>query len=587
MIYLGDSVMKKRFCMILVFLVSLLINSFFAESVKFEWVAHHDGLGGYEGCPSAIKLDSVGNVYVSGSSERPAPDPRWHGGIYNDILVIKYDAQGKQIWTIQEGEEGKGEGCAGLLFDDLGNLYVLGTLTAKYNSNGVKIWTPEQDDTVCSDGIFDGRGNIYLNTYPGVSKYTIQGKRLWKKRNIFNAMAPGPSGGFYTRSQKGGPARYDDNGRKLWDKANYMSVYNLISDNDGNVYILGFPDGLKIGGKPPVFDHLDIVKYDPNGREMWSVRYKSEHNTEVHAKSVSADDSGNIYAVMGELKYGFVIMKVSHIGEVLWKVECEGYFAVDSMIDNFGNIYAIGGVVEEDDLVLFKYNTNGRHMWTARYTDEPFSPSHLTVDKAGNVYVTGTGAYPNKTHFITLKYSQGESQSPRTRPKGTEKASPEQLLLQQIDKNTALIKQEKAFAKRIYKMMVKVKKQDESANLEDIVIDINMFDPDLYSKWGLGDKKGFSLEEKLYLFGLSQMQQAWEIYNSINLNELSEEEKNFLKKLHEEYGPGPINLREETRKKQGGLQPHQETWFDLVSAPSGHKKLNDVDLIFLYRMTPR
>lgn len=582
--------MKKRFCVTLVFLVSLLINSCFAESVKFEWVAHHEGLGGRYGNPLLIKADCIGNLYVSGYSEVPAPAPRSFGAKYRDILTIKYDAQGKQIWTIREGKEGKTDESSGLLFDDSGNFYILGTLTAKYDSNGIKIWTPERDDTTVESGILDGRGNIYLTTYSGVSKYTLQGQRLWKKRSIRSAMAPGPDGGFYTRSQKGGPARYDANGRKLWDKANYMSVYNLISDNDGNIYILGFPNGLKIGFKPPVFDHLDIVKYDPNGREMWSVRYKSENNSQdvqVDSDSISADNTGNVYAVMDDSDHGFVIMKVNPIGKVLWQAKSEGYFEVDSMIDNFGNIYVIGGVVDEDGLVLFKYNTDGRHVWTARYTDEPFSPRHITVDKAGNVYVTGTGAYPNKKHYITLKYSQVESQLPRTRSKGPEKKSPEQLLLQQIDKNKALTKQEKGFAKRIYEMMVKVKRQDESVNLEDMVIDINMFEPDLYRKWGLGDKKEFSLEEKMYLMGLSQILQVWEIYNSINLKELNEEEKNFLKKLHEEYGPGPINLREETRKKQGELQPHQETWFDLVSSPSGHKKLNDLDLIFLYRMTPR
>ena len=161
-------------------------------------------------------------------------------------------------------------------------------------------------------------------------------------------------------------------------------------------------------------------------------------------------------------------------------------------------------------------------------------------------------------------------------------------LFNQIDQNKLLTEREKAFAKRSYELMAKVKEQDKSVNLENmVVIDINMFCPDSYRKWGLGNKSDFTIEEKLYLVALHQMSQTWEIYNTINLSELSDDEKYFLKEMHGKYGHGPINLKEETRKKQGVLEPQQETWFDLVSAPSGHKKLNDIDLIFLYRMTPR
>jgi hypothetical protein len=114
-----------------------------------------------------------------------------------------------------------------------------------------------------------------------------------------------------------------------------------------------------------------------------------------------------------------------------------------------------------------------------------------------------------------------------------------------------------------------------------------IFHMEMYQKWGLGNKRDFSRKEKYYLMQLPMLEQVWQTYTSIDIKKLTADEKNFLQDTRAKYGKGLINLRMETMKKQGKLQPHQENWFDLIKAVTGTDVLNDNDLVFVYRSTPR
>jgi len=163
-------------------------------------------------------------------------------------------------------------------------------------------------------------------------------------------------------------------------------------------------------------------------------------------------------------------------------------------------------------------------------------------------------------------------------------------LYNEIDQNPCLTQSEKAYAKRAYQLVVKLQKSSSTpintdAYFEEVASDI--FKSEVYRKWGLGDKTSFSSEEKLYIVQLPQIEEAWKRYKSIDINDLSEPEKKFLKEMHEKYGQGPINLREVMRQEYGELSLHQENIFDVVEAPSGREKLYDIDLVFYYRILPK
>jgi len=75
-------------------------------------------------------------------------------------------------------------------------------------------------------------------------------------------------------------------------------------------------------------------------------------------------------------------------------------------VDKAGNVYVTGS---SNDYVTVKYDTNGEQKWVKRY-DGPAngndSPSAMAVDKAGNVYVTGSSdGGASGSDYATIKLS--------------------------------------------------------------------------------------------------------------------------------------------------------------------------------------
>src|SRR5688572_4714859 len=73
--------------------------------------------------------------------------------------------------------------------------------------------------------------------------------------------------------------------------------------------------------------------------------------------------------------------------------------AKDMIVDGAGNIYVTGesqylsGSINDKDYITIKYNSSGTQLWRAIYNGPASgddSPTAITVDNAGNVYVTGT-----------------------------------------------------------------------------------------------------------------------------------------------------------------------------------------------------
>ncbi|HEX9916868.1 MAG TPA: SBBP repeat-containing protein, partial [candidate division Zixibacteria bacterium] len=172
------------------------------------WTRRYNGTGNRSDSPSAIAVDSSGNIYVTGTSQGPLKKHEEEYIDKGDYLTIKYDSNGKQLWVKRyNGPEDSYDGACAMAVDNFGNVYVTGEseggwesltdyLTIKYSSSGKQLWIrkfggPRWDRA--SDIAIDDSGNAYVTGEHGISearqyiatiKYDRNGKQLWKE--IYN-----------------------------------------------------------------------------------------------------------------------------------------------------------------------------------------------------------------------------------------------------------------------------------------------------------------------------------------------------------------------------------------------------------------
>jgi Beta-propeller repeat len=120
-----------------------------------QWVARYNGPANDWDLATDIAVDRSGDVYVSGESVGTTfPD--------YDYATIKYDLSGQEQWVARYNGPGNGEDDAtGIVLDSLGNVYVTGSsegsgatfdyATIKYDSAGHEQWLVR----------YEGPGNSY------------------------------------------------------------------------------------------------------------------------------------------------------------------------------------------------------------------------------------------------------------------------------------------------------------------------------------------------------------------------------------------------------------------------------------------
>jgi len=306
-----------------------------------------------------IAVDSAGNVYVTGSSA--------NSETFNDYdyATIKYDPAGNELWVARYNGPGDGPDVIyDLVIDSFGNLYVTGFsrgvvvsnfATIKYDSNGKELWVARSNDNGYGMAVtLDSQGNVYVAGYEKtdsiyfdymVIKYDSAGNELWVAR--YN-----------------GPANLDD-------FANSIAV-----DSVGNVYVTGRSrNSLTIGD-----EDYATVKYDPNGNELWVVRYNGPGNLLDNAISLAIDGLGNVCVTGQSRGIGtngdIATIKYDPAGNELWVARYNGTAngpdtAYDLVIDSLGNVYVTGsssGGITSMDYVTIKYDPAGNELWARRYT---------------------------------------------------------------------------------------------------------------------------------------------------------------------------------------------------------------------------
>jgi uncharacterized delta-60 repeat protein len=231
------------------------------------WVARFSGPGNSDDNARAIAVDAIGNVYVTGSS--------MGAGTGTDYATIKYDASGSELWVVRFSSPGNSDDYPNALaLDSVGNVYVTGSnqsgakpATIKYDSSGNELWVAYFQGVDAKALAVDAEKSVYVT---GASsgfatiKYDDSGNQLWvasysdpasdsigKLATGAQAIALDSEGNVYVtgwvflsdNSADFGTIKYDNKGNQVW-VARYngseMDMANAIAlDGQGNVYVTG------------------------------------------------------------------------------------------------------------------------------------------------------------------------------------------------------------------------------------------------------------------------------------------------------------------------------------------------------------
>jgi hypothetical protein len=304
--------------------------------VHEAWVATYNGPGNLFDGAQAIRVDSLGNVYVAGSS--------LGDGTSSDYATIKYNSAGQEQWVARYNDpDNFDDYLAAMAVDGSGNVYVTGQsatnggifvtdcATIKYNSAGEQQWVARynvqpRNYTSGKAIAVDDSGNVYVLAFVDTT---------------------GVNARFFTT------IKYNSAGEQQW-AAEYQSGTSddepaaITVDGSGNVYVTGMTQTCEHG-----YDYVTL-KYNSSGEEQWMARYDGPGHGDDSGAAIAVDGTGNVY-VTG---------------------------------------YSYGAT--NPDYATIKYDSTGQQLWVARYDQGGFDYAHsLTIDGSGDVYVTGEIADPN------------------------------------------------------------------------------------------------------------------------------------------------------------------------------------------------
>lgn len=351
-----------------------------------------------------VSVDASGNPVVSGYS--------YENNSSFDLVTIKYDPDGNQLWIRKYNGPGNGSDIADdMLIDNSGNVCVSGSslgqgtindfVLIKYNSSGTEQWVRRYNGPVNGNDNFtslasDTNANLFItgsSIGSGTSldfatiKYSPAGEELWLRR--------------YT-----GPANSSPDEPKA-----------IVCDNAGNVIITGSSVGVSTS-----YDFL-TVKYSSSGNEEWSTRFTGLLPFGFdEPRSLTVDISGNAYVAglssNASLMDDIILIKYSPEGNQLWmnrfNSPSNGNDVANTVsLDLYGNLFISGfttGITSGSDFTLIKYSQltsspissneiPGKHELTRIYPN-PFNPSAKISYRIKSTGLTEISVYNSEGRFI-------------------------------------------------------------------------------------------------------------------------------------------------------------------------------------------
>jgi len=377
------------------------------------WTNRYDGSSGdtYYISPGPLAVDKSNNVVMTAGSTYPETN--------TDAVTIRYTPGGIALTTNHYYSSTNADLLVGMALDPAGNVCVAlasfspdteqhGYLTVKYDTLGNAVWTnfykfltngsdytagiaADEDGNVFVMGSSDDIGGTRIATL----KYSPDGTSLWTNRYRAHL--------------------YGDLGRTITiDRAGRV----LVAAEAGNGTAVSYP----------------VIEYSNDGTPLWTNVLAGPNYSGGAVPQIATDVAGNVFVISGTPGTSTIgicdILKLNHNGVPLWTnlnvsfgVTNAGFHA--STVDHAGNLYLTGySGGTNSDFVTMKFAGDGTALWTNRYDGPAGGTDYanaLTVDDAGNVYVTGQSApVIGMADFATLKYSDYVVYTPPTNFVGTD-----------------------------------------------------------------------------------------------------------------------------------------------------------------------
>lgn len=370
------------------------------------WTNRFNGPANSNDEVSGMAVDSIGNVFVTGSSTST--------NNHYDFATVAYSGTGLPLWTNRyNGPHNTGDFATGLVVADGGNVFVTGFspgldvledyVTIAYSSVGAPLWTnryngPANSKDYATAVTLDANGNVCVTgySYSGSSSASAD----------YATIVYSPAGLPLWTHRYDGPGNRDDQARAI------------ATSSSGHVFVTGSSHGAGSG--------LDLttIAYATDGGGLWTNRFNWPGNQNDHARAVAVDDAGNIY-VTGEStgldgSPNFATIAYSAAGLPLWINHYGGPPYTDGpnaiAVHNgkvfvTGNSWSIALAAFVSDYVTIAYSTSGVPLWTNRYNgpaNRDDQATALAVGPQGNVYVTGfstADSLANDTDYLTIAYT--------------------------------------------------------------------------------------------------------------------------------------------------------------------------------------
>ena len=253
---------------------------------------------------AAAQIDGNGNIYLTGASV---------SGAGTNILTVKLSSNGTLLWATNYAGPLNTDSGAAVALDTQGNVYVTGSsagfgtgndvLTLKYDANGNQLWAvqyngPENGDDQGSGIAVDTQGNIFVAGTSGTPQ-------------------PPPFGGGGVLFTVG--LKYDTGGNQLWAQR-YRTPYYLLAsppllapDNLGGAYI-----SAKFVYRNS--SEAYVLKYNSTGTNVWSMDFWSSlANNYEDPAALELDRDGNALLALPT-----AFFKISPEGVVVWSLALPG-----------------------------------------------------------------------------------------------------------------------------------------------------------------------------------------------------------------------------------------------------------------------